>query len=206
MASSLVRNAIVLGLLSAIGPFAIDMYLPALPTIASDLQAETGAVQMSLLAFFIALAIAQLFCGPLSDMVGRKLPLYGGLVLFGIGSIGSALATNIDILVLFRFVQGLGAAAGMVIPRAIVRDLHTGIEAARLMSLLMLVFSISPILAPLTGSVIISFSAGAVFSGRFWLLPPSVSFWLRRRRRKRERSKHVLRAIWAQPCVVTVGC
>ncbi|UWF58279.1 multidrug effflux MFS transporter [Brucella sp. 2716] len=165
MASSLVRNAIVLGLLSAIGPFAIDMYLPALPTIATDLRAETGAVQMSLLAFFLALALAQLFCGPLSDMVGRKLPLYGGLVLFAIGSIGSALAANIDVLVLFRFVQGLGAAAGMVIPRAIVRDLHTGIEAARLMSLLMLVFSISPILAPLTGSVIISFFG---WRGVFW--------------------------------------
>ncbi len=165
MASGLVRNAIVLGLLSAIGPFAIDMYLPALPTIAADLRAETGAVQMSLLTFFLALAVAQLFCGPLSDMVGRKLPLYGGLVLFAIGSVGSALATDIDVLVLFRFVQGLGAAAGMVIPRAIVRDLHTGIEAARLMSLLMLVFSISPILAPLTGSVIISFFG---WRGVFW--------------------------------------
>ncbi|AAL51786.1 MULTISPECIES: multidrug effflux MFS transporter [Brucella] len=165
MASSLVRNAIVLGLLSAIGPFAIDMYLPALPTIATDLRAETGAVQMSLLAFFLALALAQLFCGPLSDMVGRKLPLYGGLVLFAIGSIGSALAANIDVLVLFRFIQGLGAAAGMVIPRAIVRDLHTGVEAARLMSLLMLVFSISPILAPLTGSIIISFFG---WRGVFW--------------------------------------
>ncbi|CUW44871.1 drug resistance transporter, Bcr/CflA family [Brucella vulpis] len=98
-------------------------------------------------------------------MVGRKLPLYGGLVLFAIGSIGSALAANIDVLVLFRFVQGLGAAAGMVIPRAIVRDLHTGVEAARLMSLLMLVFSISPILAPLTGSIIISFFG---WRGVFW--------------------------------------
>ncbi len=165
MASSLVRNGIVLGLLSAVGPFAIDMYLPALPTIANDLHAETSAVQMSLLAFFIALALAQLLYGPLSDMVGRKIPLYSGLALFAIGSVGSALATNIDILVLFRFVQGLGAAAGMVIPRAVVRDLHTGVEAARLMSLLMLVFSVSPILAPLTGSVLISFFG---WRGVFW--------------------------------------
>jgi len=163
--SGLVRNAIILGLLSAIGPFAIDMYLPALPTIATDLRAETGAVQMSLLAFFIALAIAQLFCGPLSDMVGRKLPLYGGLILFAIGSVGSALATNIDVLVMFRFLQGLGAAAGTVIPRAVVRDLHTGVDAARLMSLLMLVFSISPILAPLSGSVLIDFFG---WRGVFW--------------------------------------
>ncbi len=163
--SGLVRNAIILGLLSAIGPFAIDMYLPALPTIATDLRAETGAVQMSLLAFFIALAIAQLFCGPLSDMVGRKVPLYRGLILFAIGSVGSALATNIDVLVMFRFLQGLGAAAGTVIPRAVVRDLHTGVDAARLMSLLMLVFSISPILAPLSGSVLIDFFG---WRGVFW--------------------------------------
>ncbi|GAA5626922.1 bicyclomycin resistance protein [Brucella sp. NBRC 12953] len=163
--SGLVRNAIILGLLSAIGPFAIDMYLPALPTIATDLRAETGAVQMSLLAFFIALAIAQLFCGPLSDMVGRRVPLYGGLILFAIGSVGSALATNIDVLVMFRFLQGLGAAAGTVIPRAVVRDLHTGVDAARLMSLLMLVFSISPILAPLSGSVLIDFFG---WRGVFW--------------------------------------
>jgi DHA1 family bicyclomycin/chloramphenicol resistance-like MFS transporter len=141
------------------------MYLPALPTIATDLRAETGAVQMSLLAFFIALAIAQLFCGPLSDMVGRKVPLYGGLILFAIGSVGSALATNIDVLVMFRFLQGLGAAAGTVIPRAVVRDLHTGVDAARLMSLLMLVFTISPILAPLSGSVLIDFFG---WRGVFW--------------------------------------
>jgi DHA1 family bicyclomycin/chloramphenicol resistance-like MFS transporter len=159
--SGLVRNAIILGLLSAIGPFAIDMYLPALPTIATDLRAETGAVQMSLLAFFIALAIAQLFCGPLSDMVGRKVPLYGGLILFAIGSVGSALATNIDVLVMFRFLQGLGAAAGTVIPRAVVRDLHTGVDAARLMSLLMLVFSISPILAPLSVATALKETRGA---------------------------------------------
>jgi DHA1 family bicyclomycin/chloramphenicol resistance-like MFS transporter len=120
---------------------------------------------MSLLAFFIALAIAQLFCGPLSDMVGRKVPLYGGLILFAIGSVGSALATNIDVLVMFRFLQGLGAAAGTVIPRAVVRDLHTGVDAARLMSLLMLVFSISPILAPLSGSVLIDFFG---WRGVFW--------------------------------------
>lgn len=165
MTSGLMRNAIVLGLLSAIGPFAIDMYLPALPTIGADLHAETGAVQMSLLAFFIAVAVSQLFYGPLSDMMGRKIPLYGGLILFALGSIGSALATNIDVLVLFRFLQGVGAAAGMVIPRAVVRDLHTGVEATRLMSLLMLVFSISPILAPLTGSIIIEFFG---WRGVFW--------------------------------------
>lgn len=155
MRSSLLKNALILGLLSAIGPFAIDMYLPALPSIGKSLGASVGAVQASLMAFFIALGLGQVIYGPLSDMVGRKTPLYAGLLLFGIGSVGCALAPDIETLVTLRFVQGLGACATMVIPRAVVRDLHTGTEAARLMSMLMLVFSVSPILAPLSGSLLI---------------------------------------------------
>ena len=148
--------ALVLGLLSAIGPFAIDMYLPALPAIGASLGAQIGAVQMSLTVFFIALAVGQPFYGPISDMVGRKPPLYFGLGLFALASVGCALATDIQTLIVLRFIQGLGAAAGMAIPRAVVRDLHTGTDAARLMSLLMLVFSVSPILAPLAGSGVIA--------------------------------------------------
>jgi DHA1 family bicyclomycin/chloramphenicol resistance-like MFS transporter len=155
MTPRFLRLAVVLGLLSAIGPFAIDMYLPALPSIGADLKASTSAVQMSLLIFFLSMGFGQLIVGPISDMVGRKLPLYGGLVLFVIGGVGSALAPSIEWLIAFRFLQGLGASAGMAVPRAIVRDLYTGTEAAKLMSLLMLVFSVSPILAPLTGSLII---------------------------------------------------
>ncbi len=159
------RTALILGLISAIGPFAIDMYLPALPSVGASLRADGAAVQMSLMVFFIALGICQLFYGPLSDSFGRKPPLYFGLALFGVGSIGCALAPTIGILIAFRIVEAIGACAGMVIPRAIVRDLHTGPEATRLMSLLMLVFSISPILAPLTGSIII---AVASWRGIFW--------------------------------------
>lgn len=155
MKNSFFGTALVLGLLSAIGPFAIDMYLPALPSIGQSLGASMGAVQASLMAFFISLGVGQIIYGPVSDMVGRKPPLYFGLVLFGVGSVGCALAPDIQTLVVLRFVQGLGACAGMVIPRAIVRDLHTGHDAARLMSLLMLVFSVSPILAPLGGSFLI---------------------------------------------------
>ena len=150
--------ALVLGLLSAIGPFAIDMYLPALPAIGASLQADIGAVQLSLTVFFIAIGAGQLLYGPVSDMLGRKLPLYFGLALFALASVGCALASDVQTLIALRFVQGLGAAAGMAIPRAIVRDLHTGTVAARLMSLLMLVFSISPILAPLAGSLAIAVS------------------------------------------------
>jgi DHA1 family bicyclomycin/chloramphenicol resistance-like MFS transporter len=155
MSSKFLRIAVVLGLLSAIGPFAIDMYLPALPSIGEDLRASTAAVQMSLLIFFLSMGFGQIVVGPISDMIGRKLPLYGGLVLFMIGGIGSAMAPTVEWLIAFRFLQGLGASAGMAVPRAIVRDLHTGTEATKLMSLLMLVFSVSPILAPLTGSLII---------------------------------------------------
>ena len=88
MASSFTRNAVVLGLLSAVGPFAIDMYLPALPSIGGALQATPAAVQMSLMVFFIMLGICQLVYGPLSDMFGRKPPIYVGLAIFTIGSVG----------------------------------------------------------------------------------------------------------------------
>jgi MFS transporter, DHA1 family, multidrug resistance protein len=165
MISSYAKNAIVLGLLAAVGPFAIDMYLPALPTIAADLKASTAATQMTLMAFFLAFGLCQVVYGPVSDMVGRKPPLYLGLALFTLGSIGCGAAASIGWLISFRVVQGIGAASVMVIPRAIIRDLHTGIEATRLMSLIMLVLSVSPILAPLTGSALIMpFGWRAVFA------------------------------------------
>ncbi|MEO9338092.1 multidrug effflux MFS transporter [Mesorhizobium sp. SB112] len=157
MTPKLLRIALVLGLLSAIGPFAVDMYLPALPSIGAELNAGNTAVQMSLLVFFLSMGLGQIVVGPISDMVGRRSPLFFGLILFVIGGVGSALAPTIEWLIAFRFIQGLGACAGMVVPRAIVRDLHTGTDAARLMGLLMLVFSVSPILAPLAGSVVIEF-------------------------------------------------
>ena len=158
---------LVLGLLSAIGPFAIDMYLPALPSIGASLGAPIGAVQASLTAFFLALGVGQLAYGPISDMWGRKKPLYLGLAMFVLASVGCALAPDIETLVALRFVQGLGAAAGMAIPRAVVRDLHTGHAAARMMSLLMLVFSVSPILAPLSGSGVIALTG---WRGVFWVV------------------------------------
>ena len=162
--SSYARNAIVLGLLSAVGPFAIDMYLPALPTISANLGATTAATQMTLMAFFLAFGICQLVYGPVSDMIGRKPPLYFGLIVFILGSIGCALSPSVGWLIFFRVVQGIGASAVMVIPRAIIRDLHTGVEATRLMALVMLVFSVAPILAPLTGSaLIVPFGWRAVF-------------------------------------------
>ena len=157
--------ALVLGLLSAIGPFAIDMYLPALPSIGASLHADMNTVQMSLMSFFVALGTSQLFYGPASDMWGRKAPLYAGMGLFTLASVGCAMAPGVEVLIALRFVQGVGAGAAMTVPRAVVRDLHTGNDAARLMSLLMLVFSVSPILAPLVGSVVIELAG---WRGIFW--------------------------------------
>ncbi len=167
MKPSLYRLALVLGLITAIGPFAIDAYLPALPAIGESLGAAPGAVQMTLTAFFLSLGFGQLVYGPAADMYGRKAPLYFGLAMFVAFSVGCALATSVEVLIVCRFFQGLGACAGMVVPRAIVRDLHTGTDAARLMSMLMLVVSISPILAPLTGGFIV---AGFGWRGVFWFV------------------------------------
>lgn len=167
MRTTFFRTVLVLGLLSAIGPFAIDMYLPALPSIGQSLGASMNAVQASLMAFFVAMGIGQMIYGPLSDIVGRKKPLYLGLILFAAGSIGCALAPDIHTLVVLRFFQGFGACAGMVVPRAVVRDLYTGHDAARLMSRLMLVFSVSPILAPLAGSLLIEWAG---WRSVFWMI------------------------------------
>jgi DHA1 family bicyclomycin/chloramphenicol resistance-like MFS transporter len=167
MKSSFARNAIVLGLLSAVGPFAIDMYLPALPSIAVDLHASPAATQGSLLSFFLAVAVCQVIYGPLSDSFGRRAPLYFGTGLYVIGSVGCSFAPTIEWLIVARFIQGIGACAGMTIPRAIVRDLHTGHEAARLMSLIMLVFSVSPMLAPITGSLVVQFGTWREI---FWII------------------------------------
>lgn len=160
----LLKMALILGLMSMIGPFAIDMYLPALPTIAEHLGVDATGAQMTLTTYFIAFGVAQLFYGPASDMFGRKPPITFGIVLFAVASLGCALAPSIEILALLRFFQGLGAAGVMSIPRAIIRDRYTGAKATRLMSSIMLVISISPMLAPLIGSFIIGpFGWRAVF-------------------------------------------
>lgn len=157
--------ALALGLITAVGPFAIDMYLPALPSIGASLQADPAMVQMSLLVFFITIGVCQLFYGPISDMFGRKPPLVAALVLFIAASIACALAPNVETLIVARVFQAMGACCGMVVPRAIVRDLHTGHEATQLMSMLMLVMSVSPILAPLVGSGVIALVG---WRGVFW--------------------------------------
>lgn len=162
--TDMIKMALILGLLSWIGPFAIDMYLPAMPAITEDLGASVSASQWTLMSFFIAFGICQLFYGPASDVFGRKPPLYFGLGIFGLASLGCAFAPSIEWLIALRFLQGVGAASVMSIPRAVIRDRYTGTEATRLMSTIMLVIAVSPMVAPLLGSaVIVPFGWRAVF-------------------------------------------
>lgn len=164
---SMFRAALILGLLSAVGPFAIDMYLPAMPAIATSLQTDAASVQLTLIAYFVSFGIAQLFYGPWADQVGRKTPLYLGLAIFLAASVGCALAPSIGWLIAFRAIQGLGGAVLMVVPRAVIRDMHTGTQATKLMAMVMLVISVSPMLAPLAGSGLIALGDWRLI---FWVL------------------------------------
>lgn len=148
---------ILMGALTAIGPLSIDMYLPAFPAIGREFAAG-NQVELSLASFFTGLAIGQLFYGPVSDRYGRKPPLYFGLSLFLVASVCAAFSQGIGELIGWRFVQGLGGCAGMVISRAVVRDRCSPQEAARAFSLLMLVMGLAPILAPLLGGMIVTVS------------------------------------------------
>ncbi len=150
--SPLFRTALILGLLSAVGPFAIDMYLPAMPEIGTDLGASVAGVQATLTLYFVAFGLSQMFYGPLADQVGRKPPILLGLGLFLTGSLVCAFAPTIGWLIAGRVVQALGAAAVMVVPRAIIRDMMTGPDATRLLAAIMMVISVSPMLAPLAGA------------------------------------------------------
>jgi DHA1 family bicyclomycin/chloramphenicol resistance-like MFS transporter len=150
------RTAVILALLSMVGPFAIDMFLPAMPQIAADFAVPETAVQNTITFYFLAFGVAQLIYGPWADMAGRKRPIYVGLTIFAIGSAAASMAGSIEALVAARFVQGLGGAAVMVVPRAIIRDMYTGPEATRLMALIMLVISVSPMLAPLAGAGVVA--------------------------------------------------
>ncbi len=154
------RNRIVLililGLLSAIGPFSIDMYLPGFPAIASDLLTSVDAVSYTLASFFVGVCVGQMLCGPLLDRFGRKIVLIIGLLIYVAASFGCALSSSIEMLIGFRLIQALGGCVGMVAPRAIVRDIFPVEENAKVFSLLILVLAISPILAPTVGSYVIA--------------------------------------------------
>lgn len=165
MNRSIFRTALVLGLLSAIGPFSIDMYLPALPEIARDLGAAETTVQQTITFYFLAFGLSQFLWGPMADAWGRKPPLILGILLFALGSIGCAFAPSAGWLMAARFVQGIGGAAVGVVPRAVVRDRFRGVDATRLMAMVMLVISVSPMLAPLAGSAVLAFGGWRLIFG-----------------------------------------
>jgi len=147
---------LILGLLTAIGPFSIDMYLPAFPDIARGLHTTVADVTLSLSSFFIGISFGQLLYGPLLERFGRKKPLYAGLCIYLIASIGCALAGSVNALIVLRLLQALGGCVGMVAARAMVRDLFEVKDNAKVFSMLMLVVAVSPIIAPTLGGYLTS--------------------------------------------------
>src|SRR5690606_33994221 len=158
---------ILMGTLTAIGPFSIDMYLPAFPAIADSLRVSRGEVERTLAAYVIGLALAQVVYGPLADRYGRKKPVLAGLALYTVASLGCALAGSVQMLTFWRVLQARGGAAGVVIPRAVIRDHYETQDAARAMSLLMLIMGLAPILAPLAGGQLLIVSG---WRSLFWLM------------------------------------
>ncbi len=142
---------LVLGLITAIGPFSIDMYLPAFSNIAADLHTTVAHVSLSLSSFFIGISLGQFIYGPLLDRFGRKRPLIAGLFIYLLASALCAMAGSTDSLIALRFLQALGGCAGMVASRAMVRDLFAVEDNAKIFSMLMLVVGVSPIIAPTLG-------------------------------------------------------
>ncbi|UNB55979.1 MULTISPECIES: multidrug effflux MFS transporter [unclassified Mycolicibacterium] len=146
---------VVLGLLVALGPLTIDMYLPALPRIADDLSVSSSIVQLTLTGTLAGLALGQLVIGPLSDSLGRRRPLMAGIVLHMIASVICMFAPDIVVLGVARCLQGMGAAATMVVALAIVGDLYSDSAAATVMSRLMLVLGVAPVIAPSLGAAVL---------------------------------------------------
>lgn len=145
------RLILILGLLSAIGPFSIDMYLPGFPVIAASLHTTPEMLSYSLSSYFIGICAGQMLLGPLLDRYGRKRPLFGGLTIYILSSIGCAFAPTIEVLIVLRFFQAAGGCVGIVAPRAIIRDVFPVKESAKIFSMLILILGVSPIIAPTAG-------------------------------------------------------
>jgi DHA1 family bicyclomycin/chloramphenicol resistance-like MFS transporter len=182
------RRALIasLGALSAFGPLSMDLYLPALPSVAGDLGTTASATQLTMSASLVGLALGQLVAGPLSDRLGRRTPMLAGVGTFAIMSVLCALAPTVHALVAFRLLQGLGGAAGVVVGRAVVRDLFEPRQAAKVFSLLQMVVGVAPVVAPLVGAGLLTvtswrgvFAALAVIGAclvalAWWRIPDSL--------------------------------
>ncbi|WP_210470696.1 Bcr/CflA family multidrug efflux MFS transporter [Sporosarcina sp. 6E9] len=156
--SKRLRFAILLGTLAAMGPFTIDMYLPSFPTIVEAFDTTASFVQVSLTATLLGIGLGQLILGPMSDVHGRKKPLLIALVVYFIASLLCVFSPSIGFFIAARFIQGFAASSGIVISRAIVRDLYSGRELTKFFALLMLIFNLAPILAPVFGGAVLSFT------------------------------------------------
>lgn len=158
---------LILGALTALGPFTIDLYLPAFPSIESDLQVSEAAVQLTLAGTTVGFGLGQLLVGPFSDKVGRRLPLILATSVHVAASMGAALSTDITMLMVFRVLQGIGAAGGGVVAMATIRDLFGGYPLVRMLSRMALVNGMAPILAPVIGSQLLLVMD---WPGIFWFL------------------------------------
>jgi DHA1 family bicyclomycin/chloramphenicol resistance-like MFS transporter len=157
----------LLGGLTALGPLAIDMYLPSLPAIGADLRSPSAEIQSTVAAFLAGMAIGQLFYGPASDRLGRRAPVLVGLVIFIAASVGCALATSGEMLIGMRFIQALGGCAGAVVSRAVIRDRFDHTETARMLSLMTLIMGLAPIFAPLIGGFLLTVGG---WRSLFWVM------------------------------------
>ena len=154
------RLILILGTIAAYGPLTTDLYMPAMPTIAREL--DSSQVQQSMAIYFLGLAVGQMIYGPISDRIGRKRPLLFGCGLYVLASLGCAFAPNMESLIIFRLLQALGASVGMVTTLSIVRDVFEVQQSSRVLSYLMLVMGVAPILAPLLGGQILLYSSWRV--------------------------------------------
>ena len=161
------RLAMILGMLAMIGPFAIDSIFPAFRVLAQELRVDDAAIQQAVSIYLLGYALMSLLHGALSDAFGRKPVILGGLCLFLLASVGCALAETLQQLLVFRFIQGLSAGVGLIVGRAVIRDVYQGDDAQRMMSLVSMIFSIAPAIAPIIGGYLLTWSD---WQGIFWFL------------------------------------
>lgn len=198
------RLAALLAALAMLGPFSIDAYLPAFPAITQSLHAEPIAVQQTITAYMFAFGGMILWHGAISDAFGRRMPILVALATFEVASVGCALSGSIGVLLLFRLLQGLSGGAGVVVGRAMIRDLYAGAQAERLMALVTMIFALGPAIAPVLGGYIVAvagwraiFVALALYTlvlggAAAWLLPET----LPREARKRLHPAILARSYW----------
>ena len=158
---------LLLALLSSVGPFAIDTAFPAFPAMGRELAVDGPALQWTISAYLFAFGVMSIFHGPLSDALGRRPVILGGMALFALASVGCALATTLPMLLLFRVLQGLSAGGGVIVSRTVIRDVYAGDEAQRLMSRVAMIFALAPALAPIVGGQLLQLGS---WRWIFWFL------------------------------------